>query len=70
MKKAMDKLLNNIKFDKKYLLFCLIIVIFGIITGSLFVVILNSSDKILVVEYIESFIDSIKNNSIDSRDKE
>ena len=66
MKKTMDKLLNNIRFDKKYLLFCLIIVIFGIITGSLFIVILNNSDKMLVVEYIETFIDNIKNNNVDN----
>ncbi|MBQ9072782.1 MAG: stage II sporulation protein M [Bacilli bacterium] len=63
MKKLVDKLLNNIKFDKRYVLFCLVLVILGIITGSLFTVILNSSDKSLVMEYISSFVDSIKNNS-------
>ncbi|MBR6689994.1 MAG: stage II sporulation protein M [Bacilli bacterium] len=63
MKKIMDKLLNTIKFDKKYVLFCLILVILGIIAGSIFIVILNNSDKNLVIEYIESFVDSIKNNS-------
>lgn len=62
MKKLMDKLFNTIKFDKKYVLFCLVLVIFGILAGSLFIVILNSSDKNLVIEYIESFIDNIKNN--------
>jgi len=59
----MDKLLNNIKFDKRYVLFCLILVILGIVTGSLFIVILNSTDKNLVIEYISSFVDSLKNNS-------
>ena len=63
MKKLMDKLLNSIKFDKKYILFCLILIILGIIAGSLFVVILNGNDKILVVEYIESFVENIKNNN-------
>ena len=63
MKKLLDKLLDNIKFDKRYVLFCLVLVILGIITGSLFIVILNSSDKSLVMEYISSFVDSIKNNS-------
>jgi len=62
MKKIMDKLFNLVKFDKRYVLFCLILVILGIVAGSLFVVILNSSDKSLVIEYIESFIDNIKNN--------
>lgn len=65
MKKLMDKLFNTIRFDKKYVLFCLIIVILGIVTGSLFIVILNSSDKNLVIEYIESFVDTIKNNNFD-----
>lgn len=62
MKKAMDKLLNNIRFDKRYVLFSLILVILGIVTGSLFIVILNSTDKSLVTEYITSFIDGIGNN--------
>ena len=64
MKKVMDKLFNNIKFDKKYIFFSLVIVLLGIITGSLFIVILKSTDKSLVVEYIETFIEKIKNNSI------
>lgn len=62
MKKIMDKLFNLVKFDKRYVLFCLVLVILGIVAGSLFIVILNSSDKSLVIEYIESFIDNIKNN--------
>lgn len=61
--KAMDKLIDNVKFEKKYVLFCMIIVILGIITGSFFIVILNSADKNLVMEYITSFIDNIKNNN-------
>lgn len=63
MKKVMDKLLNNVRFDKKYVLFSIILVILGIVTGSLFIVILNSTDKSLVTEYITSFIDGINNNT-------
>ena len=62
MKKLMDKLFNTVKFDKRYVLFCLVLVIVGIIAGSLFIIILNNSDKNLVIEYFESFIDNIKNN--------
>ena len=65
MKKVMDKLLKKVRFDKKYVFFCIIILLIGIICGSLFIVILNSSDKNLVIEYIESFIDSIKNSNFD-----
>lgn len=63
MKKIMDKLFNLVRFDKRYVLFCLILVILGIVCGSLFIVILNSSDKSIVIEYIENFVDTIKNNS-------
>jgi len=66
--KLLDKLINNIKFDKKYVLFSLVLVILGIITGSLFIVILNSTDKNLVIEYISDFIDNIKNSSINNLD--
>lgn len=66
--KLLDKLLNNIRFDKKYVLFSLVLVILGIITGSLFIVILNSTDKNLVIEYISDFIDNIKNSSINNLD--
>lgn len=62
MKKIMDKLLNNIRFDKRYVLFSVVLVILGIITGSIFVVILNSTDKSLVIEYITSFVDTIRVN--------
>ena len=68
MKKVLDKLINAIKFDKRYVFFCVILVLIGIICGSLFIVILNSTDKNLVIEYIESFIESIKNNTIDYTD--
>ena len=64
MKKIMDKLFNNIKFDKRYVLFSIIIILLGIITGSLFIVILKNPDKSLVVEYIQSYIENIKNNEI------
>jgi len=66
--KLLDKLLNNIKFDKKYVLFSLILIILGIITGSLFIVILNSTDKNLVIEYISAFMENIKNSSINNLD--
>ena len=66
--KLVDKLINNVKFDKRYVLFSLVLVILGIITGSLFIVILNNADKNLVIEYISSFIDNIKNNNINNID--
>ncbi len=66
--KLLDKLLNNIRFDKKYVLFSLILVVLGIVTGSLFIVILNNTDKNLVIEYISDFTSNIKNSSINNLD--
>ena len=63
MNKVLDKLFNLVKFDKKYVFFSLIIVLTGIIFGSLFIVILNKTDKNLVIEYIQEFISSIRNNT-------
>ena len=62
--KLLDKLINNIRFDRRYVFFMLVIVILGIITGSLFIIILNSSDKMLVKEYIEKFITNIDTNNL------
>ncbi len=66
--KFLDKLLNNIRFEKKYVLFTLVLVLLGILTGSLFIVILDKTDKNIVVEYITEFINNIKNNNINSLD--
>jgi len=60
--KILDKLLNNIRFDKRYVFFSIIIVILGIITGSFFIVILNNTDKNLIIEYITSYFDNINTN--------
>lgn len=64
--KFLDKLLNNIRFEKKYVLFTLVLVLLGILTGALFIVILDKTDKTIVIEYISSFIENIKNNNTNS----
>lgn len=56
----MDKLLNEIKFDKKTVLYMIIIILSGVVCGSIFIVLLNEADKKLVVEYVSEFIDKIK----------
>lgn len=53
MKKIMDKLLN---VDKKILIFLIIICVIGIITGSIFLTILNSNDKNSILVSLEEFI--------------
>ena len=68
MNKVLDKLFNLVKFDKKYVFFSLIIVLSGIIFGSLFIIVLNKSDQSLVIEYIREFVYSIKNNAFNYKD--
>lgn len=53
MKELMNKVLN---VDKKTLLFLIIISITGIITGSIFMVILNTNDKLIINNALESFM--------------
>ena len=61
--KIMDKLKNKINYNKKTMLFLTIIVIIGIISGSFLIVILNNSDKSLVKDYIQKFINNINGNN-------
>lgn len=64
MKKQLDKLKIKIKYDKKLVTFMVVLVLIGIITGTFFTLILNGNDKKLVIEYIESFVESISNNKL------
>lgn len=63
--KQLDKLTNKAKGNKKTLLFLVILFIIGIIAGSLFITVLNESDKALVKEYLEKFIMNIHQNKLD-----
>ncbi len=58
MGKYLDKLKSFIKFDRNLGLFFIIILIIGISAGSLFVTILNDSDKELITNYFNTFIDN------------
>ena len=57
--KILDMLKNKIKYNKKTMLFLVIIVIIGILTGSFFSVILNQNDKQLVIDNITNYIENI-----------
>ena len=52
----MDKLFN---VDKKTLIFLLIICFIGLLTGSIFMTILNSNDKNLINETITGFLNNV-----------
>lgn len=68
MKKKLDKLKIKINYDKKLVTFMIVLVLIGIITGTFFTLILNGNDKKLVIEYIESFVESISNNKLVFKD--
>ena len=65
MKQKMDKLKSKIKTNKKFTIFLLVLVLIGVITGAFFITILSSSDKTLVKEYLNNYINVIKVEKID-----
>ncbi len=65
MMKIMDKLKFKIKLDKKILLFLVILLVIGITVGAIFVTILNQSDKSLVSEHLNEFLNSVESNKLD-----
>lgn len=65
MNKLLSKLqLSTIKTKRLYL-FLLLIFIIGVIFGSLFITIINETDKNTVINQISGFFNQIKNNNID-----
>lgn len=66
MKLKMDKLKFSIKNNKKLLVFLIIFGIIGIIAGSIFNIMLNESDKILVSSYITNFFNNISDNTLNN----
>ena len=66
MKVAMDKFKLNIKLNKKILVFLIVLGSIALATGSLFDIMLNDTDKSLVVKYIDEFFNNVGNNSLDT----
>lgn len=64
--KKQTKLINLILPNKKINLFIITILILGIISGSIFLMISNETDKTNVITQIETFFKNISNNSIDN----
>ena len=56
----MKKLLNKIKYDKKVMTILNVITIIGIITGSIFITILNKTDKKLISDAVNNYLSHIK----------
>ena len=64
MKEIKDKLAKKTRKNKNLLLFLIGISIIGLISGSVFITIINQSDQTLVKEYIEKFIEAIDKNQL------
>ena len=61
MKKIIDKLKRKYKYNKKIINFLLGTVLFGVLFGSILVVIIGENDKLLVKDYIVEFMSNIEN---------
>ncbi len=64
MKKYMDKLKNSIHINKNLFVFLLVIVIVGIVSGSIFSAIVDANDKKLVVSYLNDFFNNVKSGKL------
>lgn len=62
----MDKLRGQAKASKKMMVFFICLVIIGIISGTVFSLVISANDKTLVNETVKSFFESIQDNSLDS----
>ncbi len=65
MKKVIHTVKSKIKLDKNLIIFLLVLLLVGLISGSIFSTILNSSDELLVNEHLNTFLTNIENNTLD-----
>ena len=64
MKKYMDKLRSNIRINKNLFVFLVVIIAVGVASGSIFVTVLNDSDKTMVSDYLNNFFNNINSNNL------
>ncbi len=64
MRKRMDKLISIFKIHKQITIFLFGLSIIGIITGALYITILNKSDHALIQSSVNNFVSNIQNNKI------
>ncbi len=66
MSKKFNNILKIILPSKRINFFVIFTIILGIISGSIFIVILSKEDQTLVINQIQGFFTSINNNSLNS----
>lgn len=64
MKKYMDKLMQNIRINKNLFIFLVVIAAVGIAAGSVFVTVLNDTDKTMVSDYLNNFLNNVNSNQL------
>ena len=64
MKKYMDKLKSNIRINKNLFVFLVVIIAVGVASGSIFVTVLNDSDKTMVSDYLNNFLNNLNSNNL------
>ncbi len=64
MNQIMDKFKGIIKLNKKTLIFFTVLLIIGILSGSIFMAILSDNDKQLIADYFNNFILNIESGKI------
>lgn len=64
MKKYMNIIKSNIRINKNLFVFLAVIVAVGVASGSIFVTFLNSSDKQIVINYLNDFLNSINSSKL------
>ena len=65
MKKIMDKFKKSIKHNKKLIIFLVVLGLAGIVSGSVFIVMLNNDDKQLTANYINNFMTNLSMGTLD-----
>ena len=66
MNKKLNRGLAIILPNKKINIFVIFIIILGIISGSIFLVVLKDTDKTLIINRIESFMNNINTNNVNN----
>ena len=66
MKKKKTKILDIILPSKKINYFIITILVLGVISGSIFLVMLSETDKTTTINQIKTFFDNVSNNSINN----
>ena len=64
MRKIFNKIKKNLYINKSLFVFLIVFVIIGLLSGSIYALILNEGDKKMVFDYLNTFFENIKTKNI------